>query len=175
MLKGIKWSVVPLPCFSLWPKSSFGKQGSGPDRGQSPVEWEDFPYVCPSICLSIHTSPLLSIKPGLRPSQPGLKPDARLAGPQAWLAGPQAWLDDSKGRTDEWTNRRDEKSSHSTGLCPLLGLLPKTTMQSICYLKLPWVCLGTIYPICDHDPHSSKMAKNMPKTTRFYIVHVRCD
>ena len=96
MLKGIKWSVVPLPCFSLWPKSSFGKQGSGPDRGQSPVEWEDFPYVCPSICLSIHTSPLLSIKPGLRPSQPGLKPEA-------WgLAGPQARLDGPEGGTYVW-------------------------------------------------------------------------
>ena len=92
-----------------------------------------------------------------------------MAGPQAWLAGPQAWLDDSKGRTDEWTNKRDGKSSHSTGLCPLSGLLPKTTMQSICYLKLPWVCLDTIYPICDHDPNSPKMAKNMPETTSYTL------
>ena len=29
-----------------------GRQDSGPDRGQSPVEWGDFPYVCPSICLA---------------------------------------------------------------------------------------------------------------------------
>ena len=70
---------------------------------------------------------------------------------------------------DEWTNKRDGKSSHSTGLCPLSGLLPKTTMQSICYLKLPWVCLGTIYPICDHDPNSPKMAKNMPETTSYTL------
>ena len=26
-----------------------GRQGSGPDRGQSPVEWGDFPSVCTSI------------------------------------------------------------------------------------------------------------------------------
>ena len=25
-----------------------GRQGSGPDRGQSPVEWGDFPFVHPS-------------------------------------------------------------------------------------------------------------------------------
>merc|ERR1712055_1069914 len=102
---------------------------------------------------------------GLSPSQPGLRPSHLALRPEARLAGPQAWLDDSKGRTDEWTNKRDGKSTHSIGLCPLLGLLPKTTMQSICYLKLPWVCLDTIYPICDHDPNSPKMAKNMPETT----------
>ena len=36
--------------------------GSGPDRGRSPVEWGDFPSVCPSVL-----APL-------------------------WLARPQAWL-----------------------------------------------------------------------------------
>ena len=77
MLKGIKWSVVPLPCFSLWPKSSFGKQGSGPDRGQSPVEWEDFPYVCPSICLSINMSPLLSSGQAWWPRRGYIRMDGR--------------------------------------------------------------------------------------------------
>ena len=34
------------PCPALyWPRTSFGKQGSGPNRGRSPVEWGDFPYV----------------------------------------------------------------------------------------------------------------------------------
>ena len=28
-----------------------GRQGSGPNRGQSPVEWGDFPYLHPPICL----------------------------------------------------------------------------------------------------------------------------
>ena len=70
-----------------------GKQGSGPDRGQSPVEWGDFP--------SVH-SPLWAIqpglspsKPGLRPSQPGLRPsqpghEAQPASPGAQPASPEA-------------------------------------------------------------------------------------
>ena len=59
-----------------------GKQGSGPNRGQSPVEWGDFPshvFICPSVCF-----PLWAIHPGLRPSLPGRQPEAwKLAGPQA--------------------------------------------------------------------------------------------
>ena len=39
-----------------------GRQGSGPNREQSPVEWGDFPSVCSS-------GPLWAIQPGLRPSQ----------------------------------------------------------------------------------------------------------
>ena len=30
-----------------------GRQGSGPDRGQSHVEWGDFPSVRPSVCPSV--------------------------------------------------------------------------------------------------------------------------
>ena len=31
------------PCPALyWPRTSFEKQGSGPDSGRSPVEWGDF-------------------------------------------------------------------------------------------------------------------------------------
>ena len=37
-----------------WPKSSFEKQGSGPDRGRSPVEWGKIPYVRTFVCLSVH-------------------------------------------------------------------------------------------------------------------------
>ena len=57
-----------------------GRQGSGSDRGQSPVEWGDFP--------SVHSS--------VRPFPP-----LGLAG---WLAGPQAWLDGPEGGTDGRTN-----------------------------------------------------------------------
>ena len=75
--------------------------GSGPNRGQSPVEWEDFPYVRPSvrpsICPSVHPSVRMSIRPslwaiqpglkpsqlGLRPSQPGLRPNQ----PSLWMDG----------------------------------------------------------------------------------------
>ena len=43
------------------------KQGSSPDRGQSPVECIDFLFVGIFVC-----PPLWAIQPGLRPSQPGL-------------------------------------------------------------------------------------------------------
>ena len=80
-----------------------GRQGSGPNRGQSPVEWGDFLFVCPSVRTSV-CSPL------------------RL---QGWLAGPQAWLDGPEGGTDGRTNERTNgKSPHSTGLRPLSGPLP---------------------------------------------------
>ena len=50
--KGIKWSAVPLSC-STFLGSLGGKQGSGPNKGQSPVEWGDFPYVCSSVRPSV--------------------------------------------------------------------------------------------------------------------------
>ena len=58
-----------------------GKQGSGPDRGPSPVECGDFPFV-PPIC-----SPLWAIQPGLRPSQPGTRPSQ--PGPRPCQLGPR--------------------------------------------------------------------------------------
>ena len=33
-----------------------GRQGSGPDRGRSPVEWGDFPFVRPSVRPSVPPS-----------------------------------------------------------------------------------------------------------------------
>ena len=48
-----------------------GRQGSVPDRGESPVEWGDFPFVRPSI----------------RPSVPPLAHPAR---PEAQPAMPEA-------------------------------------------------------------------------------------
>ena len=53
--------------------------GSGPDRGQSPVEWGDFPSVRPYVHPSVHSfvsSPLKgprASQAGLRPSQSGLR------------------------------------------------------------------------------------------------------
>ena len=46
-----------------------GRQGSSPNRGQSPVEWRDFLFVRWYV-----RPPLWAIQPGLRPSQPGLRP-----------------------------------------------------------------------------------------------------
>ena len=48
--------------------------GSGPDRGQSPVEWGDFPFV------------RLSVRPSVRPFPPlghPAKPEAQPARPEA--------------------------------------------------------------------------------------------
>ena len=76
-----------------------GRQGSSPDRGQSPVEWGDFLFVRPSVRLSFF--PSVSVHPSVRPSvHPSIQPSVRqiwLAGPQAWLAGPQAMLDGQEG------------------------------------------------------------------------------
>ena len=55
---------VPIPATFL---------GSGPDRGRSPVEWGDFPFVRPFVRSSVRP-PLWASQPGLRPSQPGLRP-----------------------------------------------------------------------------------------------------
>ena len=52
-----------------------GRQGSGPDRGQSPVEWGDFPFVSLSVC------------PSVRPSTPPLGHPAR---PEAQPVMPEA-------------------------------------------------------------------------------------
>ena len=55
-----------------------GRQGSGPNRGQSPVEWGDFPSVPPSV----------------RPSPPPLghpaRPEAQSARLEAQPAMPEA-------------------------------------------------------------------------------------
>ena len=50
-----------------------GRHASGPNRGQSPVEWGDFSSVCPFVCPFVRP-PLGAIQPGLRRSQPGLGP-----------------------------------------------------------------------------------------------------
>ena len=69
-----------------------GKQGSGPDRGQSPVEWGDFPFVRPSICPSVR-SPHWAIQLGLRPIQLGLR-SSQLSLRLGCLAG---WASDLAG------------------------------------------------------------------------------
>ena len=58
-----------------------GRQGSGPDRGQSPVEWADFPY--------IHSFVRPSVCPYIPPGHPA-RPEAQPARPEAQPARPEA-------------------------------------------------------------------------------------
>ena len=58
--------------------------GSGPDRGRSPVEWGDFPYVRSSVC----TSPPLG-HPARPEAQPA-RPEAQPARPEAQPTIPEA-------------------------------------------------------------------------------------
>ena len=104
-----------------------GRQGSSPDRGQSPVEWGDFPSVRMSVCTSVR-----SFLPLGHPARPQIW----LAGPQAWLAGPQAWLDGPEGgdrqtggQMDGWTYGRTDVHTENLPILqdfvPYRGCCPK--------------------------------------------------
>ena len=60
-----------------------GRQGSGPDRGRSPVEWGDFP----SVHLSVRSPPLGH---PARPEAQPARPEAQPARPEAMPALPEA-------------------------------------------------------------------------------------
>ena len=72
-----------------------GRQGSGPDRGQSPVEWGDIPSVRPSV----RTSPPLGhpARPEAQPARPEAQPARSEAQPAS-----QSSLRQMNKRTDEW-------------------------------------------------------------------------
>ena len=87
------------PASIYWPISSYGKQDSSFDTGQSPLEWWEIPYlrpldclsVCPFVCLSSHPSICPSILLDLRPAWRDLKP-GWLALRPGWLAQRPGWL-----------------------------------------------------------------------------------
>ena len=126
---------LPCPAVPSW--FSWGKQGSGPNRGQIPVEWGDFLSVCPSVHPSVYASIRLSVHPSVRLSvhlsiHPSIhpfppldhparheaqlarseawlsRPQAWLAGPHAWLAGPQSWL----AGPQTWLDGPEEKETN---------------------------------------------------------------
>ena len=70
--------------------------GSGPDRGRSPEEWGEIPYVYPYV-------------------RPSIPPPALLVGPHTPLVGLQ---------TQKADGRTCGVSPHSAGLRPLSGPLP---------------------------------------------------
>ena len=78
-----------------------GKQGSCLDRGQSPLEWGDFPSVRTSVRPYIHPSvrpfpPSRAQEPArqaLDPASQASEPARHASEPlEAWLAGSEAWL-----------------------------------------------------------------------------------
>ena len=114
-----------------------GRQGSGPDRGQSPVEWGDFPSVRSSVRPFVRPSPpLWAIQPGLRPSQPGLRPSQPSLKPETWLAG---WLGlrpgwmarrGGDGQTNERTNGRTENLPILQDFVPYRGRCPASPHEN---------------------------------------------
>ena len=68
-----------------------GRQGSGPDRGRSPVEWGDFP----SVRTFVRPSPPLG-HPARPEAQPS-RPEAQPARPEAQPARPEAQPDRPEG------------------------------------------------------------------------------
>ena len=108
-----------------------GRQGSGPDRGQSPVEWGDFLSIHPSICSQTWLAGPEAWLAGPEAWAAGpeawqAKPEAWLAGHEAWLVGPEAWLAGLWVTQGECRyGRTDRKSPHCIGIFPLLGPLPK--------------------------------------------------
>ena len=68
-----------------------GRQGSGPDRGRSPVEWGDFLFVCSFVCLSppLGHPARLEAQPAKSEAQPA-RPEAQPARSEAQPAKPHA-------------------------------------------------------------------------------------
>ena len=77
----------------MW-RSVKEQQGSGPDKGKSPVEWGEIS--------SIHPSSRPSIRPSIRPSVYHLSgwpsaPEGQLQGSKGLLEGSEGWQEWSKG------------------------------------------------------------------------------
>ena len=97
-----------------------GRQGSGPDRGQSPVEWGDYP----------------SVRPSIRPPPLGhpARHEAQPAIPEAWLAGPQAWLDSPDEGTYIRTYEQTENLPILQDFVPYRGRCPRRAIFDILYV-----------------------------------------
>ena len=115
--------------------------GSGPVRGQSPVEWGDFPFICPSV----RPFPPLGFpaRPEAQPARPeaygwlaGWASDLAVwaLGMAGWASGLAGWPGGGDERTDKRTDVRTENlpirqdfisaaaqkkaSNHQIFLCP---------------------------------------------------------
>ena len=93
-------SAVPLPC-SIFSLVSWGRQGSGPDRGQSPVEWGDFLSVC-------EAHPARSEAQPARPEAQPARPEAQPARPKAQPARPEAQPARSEAQPASQPRKKEE-------------------------------------------------------------------
>ena len=80
MVSGI---LALLECFMIYVNV---KQGSIPGRALSPVEWEEFLSICPSISLSVHLPPSETLA---RPREAQARPMEALA--RAYEAQSKPW------------------------------------------------------------------------------------
>ena len=73
--------------------------GSGPGRGQSPVEWGDFRSVRLSV-LTINQRGLTAGEGGLKTNQRGLRVSQRTEGKLEGSKAQLKWSDDQRGGSD---------------------------------------------------------------------------
>ena len=78
------------PLYSFWVKVGL-KRGSGPDRGRSPVEWGDFPFVRPSVRPSVRPFPPSRAQ---EPARQALDPSSQASEPASH--GSKALMDEQK-------------------------------------------------------------------------------
>ena len=93
-------SAVPLPC-SIFSLVSWGRQGSGPDRGQSPVEWGDFLSVCEAHPARSEAQPARPEAQPARPEAQPARPEAQPAKSEARPVRPEAHPGRSEAQPDQ--------------------------------------------------------------------------
>ena len=108
--------------------------GSGPNRGRSPVEWGDFPFVRPFVRLFVRSSPPLGhpARPEAQPARPEAQPAWSEAQPARYEAQPasqpslrlQAWLDGPEVGTDGQMDERMENLPILQDFVPYRGCWP---------------------------------------------------
>ena len=116
-----------------------GMQGSGPDRGQSPVEWGDFLSICLSVC-----PPLWAIHPGWLGLRPG------------WMA--------QRGdvQTNGQTNVRKICPFYRT-LSLIGAAAQKPTFCWRCSQAIPQICAEKLRENCFPVKNGKKLRENCEK------------
>ena len=132
------------PLYSFWVKVGL-KRGSGPDRGRSPVEWGDFPFVRPSV----HPFPPSRAQ---EPARQALDPSSQASEPARQASEPasQASRGGTDGRTDGRTDERMENLPILQDFVPYQGCCPATAqLQPKNYIKRGKGTADLMMPLCD--------------------------